>query len=84
MQSAWLQQLEWDAPFPSSDACQWRQFLEELSQLERLQISQWLGIGDERSVFKSSCMDLSTHQRGDTLPRSISESLAQTIPEYFC
>lgn len=71
MQSAWLQQLEWDALFPSSDACQWRQFLGELPQLERLQISQWLGTGDERSIFKSSCMNLSTHQRGEIDPAAV-------------
>jgi len=34
LQSTWLRKLEWDDPLPSSDAQQWRLFLEDLPKLK--------------------------------------------------
>ena len=36
LQSAWLKRLDWDAPLPQVDVCQWSCFLEELPKLEHL------------------------------------------------
>ncbi|KMQ86943.1 hypothetical protein RF55_13931, partial [Lasius niger] len=47
IQSAWLRQLDWDAPLPSADALQWQRFFTELPQLEKIRVNRWLGTGVE-------------------------------------
>lgn len=49
IQSAWIQRLEWDAPLPSTDACEWQAFFKELPLLQNVRIRRWLG-SDTRDV----------------------------------
>ncbi|KMQ85515.1 hypothetical protein RF55_15882 [Lasius niger] len=50
IQSAWLRQLDWDAPLPSTDAQQWQRLFAELPQLER--VNRWLGTGNEDALLE--------------------------------
>ncbi|XP_018405185.1 PREDICTED: uncharacterized protein LOC108781645 [Cyphomyrmex costatus] len=49
IQSAWLQQIEWDAPLSQTDAQQWQRLFEELPCLEQVRVGRWLGSGDSNS-----------------------------------
>ncbi|XP_024870700.1 uncharacterized protein LOC112453905, partial [Temnothorax curvispinosus] len=47
IQSAWLQQLDWDTPLPSADAHRWELLFKELPLLEGLRVNRWLGTSTE-------------------------------------
>ncbi|XP_024883847.1 uncharacterized protein LOC112462352 [Temnothorax curvispinosus] len=47
IQSAWLQQLDWDTPLLSADAHRWELLFKELPLLEGLRVNRWLGTGTE-------------------------------------
>ncbi|XP_071580864.1 uncharacterized protein [Temnothorax nylanderi] len=53
IQSAWLQQLDWDTPLPSSDAHRWELLFKELPSLEGLRVTRWLGTGAENQHLES-------------------------------
>ena len=52
IQSAWLQQLDWDTPLPSTIAGKWKRLKEELPLLETLRVGRWLGTGDTSSQLE--------------------------------
>ncbi|XP_011858849.1 PREDICTED: uncharacterized protein LOC105556371 [Vollenhovia emeryi] len=43
IQSAWIQQVDWDSTLPAPDARLWRAFLEDLPSLEGMRVPRWLG-----------------------------------------
>ncbi|XP_025262293.1 uncharacterized protein LOC112637250 [Camponotus floridanus] len=47
IQSAWMKQLDWDAPLPQSDETLWRRLLEDLPLLEQLRLHRWLRADDQ-------------------------------------
>ncbi|XP_036142860.1 uncharacterized protein LOC118645588 [Monomorium pharaonis] len=53
IQSAWLQQLDWDAPLHSAEAKEWRTFFEELPLLRDIRVRRWLG-----SDIDGACVEI--------------------------
>ncbi|XP_029162266.1 uncharacterized protein LOC114933860 [Nylanderia fulva] len=41
VQSAWIQQLDWDAPLTRDDAAEWTRLEEELPLLEEIRVPRW-------------------------------------------
>ena len=60
MQSLWLLQLDWDSPLPTADADYWKQFLEELPELNRVAVPRWLGVQQSPQLLEiHGCADAS-------------------------
>ncbi|XP_071582334.1 uncharacterized protein [Temnothorax nylanderi] len=52
IQSAWLQQLDWDTPLPSSNAHHWELLFKELPLLKGLRVNRWLGTDAENQQLE--------------------------------
>ncbi|XP_071581001.1 uncharacterized protein [Temnothorax nylanderi] len=68
IQSAWLQQLDWDTPLPSSNAHHWELLFKELPLLKGLRVNRWLGTDARTSNW--NCTASPTHPNEDTPPSS--------------
>lgn len=49
IQSAWLQQLDWDTPLPKEEAAVWTNLESELPVVERIRLPRWLRCAERRS-----------------------------------